>query len=62
MDTLIGIGSVVAYIYSAIIFLIPSIATNLNLPETTYFDVVIVVIGFIKFGKYLEHKLQTKNR
>lgn len=54
MDTLIGIGSVVAYLYSAVIFLIPSIAINLNLPETTYFDVVIVVIGFIKFGKFLE--------
>jgi Cu+-exporting ATPase len=54
MNTLIGIGSLVAFIYSTLIFLIPSIATNLNLPETTYFDVVIIVIGFIKFGKYLE--------
>lgn len=54
MDTLIGIGSSVAFIYSTVIFLIPSIIVNLHLPETTYFDVVIVVIGFIKFGKFLE--------
>ncbi len=54
MDTLIGIGSIVAFIYSAIIFIIPSIVIKLNLPETTYFDVVIVVIGFIKYGKFLE--------
>lgn len=54
MDTLIGIGTLVAYIYSTAIFLIPALATNLHLSETTYFDVVIVVIGFIKFGKYLE--------
>lgn len=54
MDTLIGIGSLTAFIYSTVMFLIPSIAINLHLPETTYFDVVIVVIGFIKFGKYLE--------
>jgi P-type Cu+ transporter len=60
MNTLIGIGSTVAYIYSTLIFLIPSIAVNLNLPETTYFDVVIIVIGFIKFGKYLEQNSKQK--
>lgn len=60
MDTLIGFGSVVAYVYSTIIFLIPSIATSLLLPETTYFDVVIIVIGFIKFGKFLEANSKQK--
>ncbi|KKS91585.1 MAG: ATPase, E1-E2 type:Copper-translocating P-type ATPase:Heavy metal translocating P-type ATPase [Candidatus Collierbacteria bacterium GW2011_GWC2_43_12] len=33
---------------------------SLKLPETTYFDVVIVVIGFIKFGKYLEANSKQK--
>ena len=60
MDTLIGIGSVVAYLYSTFVILFPEIATGLKLPETTYFDVVIVVIGFIKFGKYLEANSKQK--
>jgi len=54
MDTLIGIGTLVAYIYSAIITLFPLLRVSLELPETTYFDVTIVVIGFVVLGKYLE--------
>ncbi len=61
MDTLIGMGTMTAYIYSAMITLIPQLQTSLNLPEFTYFDVTIVVIGFVVFGKYLEarSKLRT---
>lgn len=61
MDTLIGIGTSVAYLYSMIIVLFPNIRATLNLPETTYFDVTIVVIGFVVLGKYLEarSKLRT---
>ncbi len=61
MDTLIGIGTFVAYLYSSIIILFPLARTSLNLPETTYFDVTIVVIGFVMLGKYLEarSKLRT---
>lgn len=47
MDTLIGIGTLTAYLYSSIIFL----AGNNSF---TYFDVTIVVIGFVTVGKYLE--------
>jgi Cu2+-exporting ATPase/Cu+-exporting ATPase len=46
MDTLIGIGTLVAYLYSISITLFPFIRVALKLPETTYFDVTIVVIGF----------------
>ncbi|HBC44853.1 TPA: heavy metal translocating P-type ATPase [Candidatus Collierbacteria bacterium] len=60
MDSLIGIGSVTAYVYSLFIFFFPAVAASLQLPETTYFDVVIVVIGFIKFGKYLEANSKQK--
>ena len=61
MDTLIGIGTLVAYFYSIIITLFPVSREALNLPETTYFDVTIVVIGFVVLGKYLEtrSKLRT---
>ena len=61
MDTLVGIGTLSAYTYSAVILLFPAIREALNLPEASYFDVTIVVIGFIYLGKYLEarSKLRT---
>jgi P-type Cu+ transporter len=61
MDSLVGIGTLTAYIYSSILFLFPPIRVFLSLPEYTYFDVTIVVIGFITLGKYLESasKLRT---
>ncbi|MCC7160193.1 copper-translocating P-type ATPase [Candidatus Nomurabacteria bacterium] len=60
MDTLIGIGTLVAYSYSTIITLLPSVGSLLRVPEYTYFDVTIVVIGFITFGKYLEIRSKKK--
>lgn len=54
MDTLIGIGTLTAYTYSLIITLFPQVRLLYNLPEYTYFDVTIVVVGFIILGKYLE--------
>lgn len=56
MDTLVGIGTMTAYLYSATITLLPGVRVALNLPEYTYFDVVIVVIGFVMFGKHLESR------
>ena len=56
MYTLIGIGTSVAYIYSTIILLFPQIKNSLGLPDAVYFDVTIVVIGFVYLGKYLESK------
>ncbi len=60
MDTLIGLGTLVAYTYSILITLLPSLATVLRVPDFTYFDVTIVVIGFITFGKYLEARSKKK--
>lgn len=54
MDTLIGIGTLTAYVYSSILVLLPQVRNLLRVPEYTYFDVVIVVIGFVILGKYLE--------
>ncbi len=54
MDTLIGIGTSVAFLYSFIISAFSAIlAPYLNV-EFTYYDVTIVVITFIALGKYLE--------
>ena len=61
METLIGLGTSVAFLYSFIVTafewpLTPYIDTSVH-----YYDVTIVVIGLIYFGKYLESKskLQT---
>lgn len=60
MDTLVGIGTLVAYFYSSIMLLFPEIKSLLNAPEGLYYDVTIVVIGFITLGKYLEAKSKLK--
>lgn len=60
MYTLIGIGTFTAYVYSAFVVLFPDIAMQLSLPENAYFDVTIIVIGFVYFGKYLETRSKLK--
>ena len=60
MDTLIGIGTLTAYLYSAFIVLFPQLRIALGFPESNYFDVTIIVIGFVFFGKYLEARSKLK--
>ncbi len=60
MDTLIGIGTTAAYLYSFILsaFEVP-LKPYLNV-EHTYYDVTIIVISFIALGKYLEARSKLK--
>ncbi len=60
MDTLIGIGTLTAYIYSTVITLVPEARALLRIPDYTYFDTTIVVIGFVLLGKYLEARSKMK--
>ncbi len=60
MDTLIGIGTGTAYIYSTLILIFPALRETFNLREMFFFDVVIVVITLIYLGKYLESKAKLK--
>lgn len=60
MDTLVGLGTGTAYLYSAFLLLFPTQAAALGLPEQFYFDASIVVLGFILFGKYLEKRSKRK--
>lgn len=60
MDTLIGIGTLTAWLYSAFITLLPQVRSLLRIPDYTYFDVTIVVIGFVLLGKYLEARSKMK--
>ncbi len=61
MDTLIGLGTSVAFVYS---FILTAFEETLlrNFPNisSTYYDVTIVVITFIALGKYLETKSKLK--
>ena len=60
MDTLIGIGTGTAYVYSLILSIFgESLRAYVNL-STTYYDVTLVVIGFITFGKFLEARARLK--
>lgn len=60
MDTLIGLGTLIAFLYSFIISAFDKVlAPYLNV-EYTYYDVTIVVITFIALGKYLEAKSKIK--
>ena len=60
MDTLIGIGTGIAYIYSiAITIFAEKLGQYINV-ENTYYDVAIIVIAFIALGKYLETKSKLK--
>ncbi|MFA5999884.1 MAG: heavy metal translocating P-type ATPase [Candidatus Paceibacterota bacterium] len=60
MDTLIGIGTVSAFVYSFIVTAFEdSLQTFVNV-DATYYDVTIIVITFIALGKYLEARSKIK--
>lgn len=60
MDTLIGLGTSAAYIYSFVVTAFEeSLKPFLNV-EQTYYDVTVIVIAFIALGKYLEASSKLK--
>ncbi len=60
MDTLIGIGTSVAFIYSFLLTALEEPLSRFVNVEHTYYDVTIVVITFIALGKYLEARAKVK--
>ncbi len=60
MDTLIGIGTSVAFLYSAVVTVFREELRSYVNVNVTYFDVAIVVIAFITLGKYLEARAKLK--
>lgn len=60
MDTLIGIGTSVAFLYSFILSAFEELLARFVNVEHTYYDVTIVVITFIALGKYLEARAKLK--
>ena len=60
MDTLIGIGTVAAYLYSFAVSAFEEPLSQFINVEATYYDVTIIVITFIALGKYLEARSKLK--
>ncbi len=60
MDTLIGIGTVSAFLYSFAVSAFEDVLKPFINVEATYYDVTIIVITFIALGKYLEARSKVK--
>ena len=60
MDTLIGIGTVAAFLYSFAVSAFEDVLKTFINVEYQYYDVTIVVITFIALGKYLEARSKIK--
>ena len=60
MDSLIGIGTITAFIYSFMVTAFEGPLGKFINVEQTYFDVTIVVITFIALGKFLEARSKLK--
>lgn len=60
MDTLIGIGTLVAFLYSFAITAFEETLRPYIDVETIYYDVTVIVVGFITLGKYLEANAKAK--
>ncbi len=56
MDTLVALGTTVAYIYSAFVTFFPGVVMGLGVDHMPYFDVAVIVIGLILLGRYFEAK------
>ncbi len=60
MDTLIGIGTVAAFLYSFAVSAFEDVLRPFINVDATYYDVTIIVITFIALGKYLEARSKLK--
>lgn len=60
MDTLIGIGTLTAFLYSFFISAFEKVLSPYFNTSQNYYDIVIVVIGFITIGKFLEARSKLK--
>ena len=54
MDTLVAIGTTVAYGYSAFVTVFPQIVKSLGIEPFPYFDTATIIIGLILLGRYFE--------
>jgi Cu2+-exporting ATPase/Cu+-exporting ATPase len=60
MDTLIGLGTGAAYVYSLTLVAMANALRPYVDVEQTYFDVTIVVIAFVTLGRYFEARAKLR--
>ena len=56
MDTLVAIGTTVAFVYSAFVTVFPRVVESIGIEPFPYFDVATIIIGLILLGRYFEAK------
>jgi Cu+-exporting ATPase len=54
MNTLIAVGTSVAYLYSAFVTLWPRLALQWGFPQNLYFETAVIIIALILLGRWLE--------
>ncbi len=54
MNTLVAVGTSVAYGYSAVLTLWPALARDLGLPSHVYFESSVLIIALVLLGRWLE--------
>lgn len=54
MDTLVALGTSVAFLYSVFVTAFPDVLAGAAIRPQPYFDVAVIVIGLVLLGKYFE--------
>ena len=54
MNTLIAVGTSVAYGYSAFVTLWPRLAMTWGFPQNLYFETGVIIVALILLGRWLE--------
>ncbi len=62
MNTLIGIGTSAAFLYSLFVTLFTETSVNIGLTQRVYFEAVGFIISFVYLGHYFEGKAKRKTR
>ncbi len=62
MDTLVAMGTTVAYGYSAFVTLWPTLARTWGLPYHLYYESAVIIIALILLGRWLEARAMTQTR
>ncbi len=54
MDTLVALGTTVAFVYSSVVTFFPQLIMQAGIEPEPYFDVATVIIGLILLGRFFE--------
>ena len=60
MNTLVALGTGVAYLYSAFVTLWPGVAERAGLPLHVYFESSLVIVALILMGKWMEARAKKR--